>query len=97
MKKIGMWVGALGVIGTIIFMLKNHFEDRKEIERLDKASKFWRNAFKEELDKACALEVEKVGVKNVLRRMEEELNKAMVKSGLTHWQAETLDDYIWGD
>ena len=96
MRKIGMWAGALGVIGTILFMLMNRYEDKKEIERLDKASKFWRDAFKEELDKTCALEVEKGGVRFVLRRMGEELNKAMIKSGLTHWQTKTLDDYLDG-
>lgn len=99
MRKIGMWAGALGVIGTILFMLMNRYEDKKEIKRLDDESRFWKDAYKEELNKSCALEVEKSGVKFVLRKMEEaeELNEAMVKSGLTHWQAKTLDDYIWGD
>lgn len=97
MKKIGMWVGGIGIIGTIIFMLRNNYEDRKEIKRLDRESRFWKDAFKQANHKACALEIEKGDVRYILRKMEEELNKAMVKSGLTHWQAETLDDYIWGD
>lgn len=96
MRKIGMWAGALGVIGTILFMLMNRYEDKKEIKRLDDESRFWKDAYKEELNKSCALEVEKSGVRFVLRRMGEELNKAMIKSGLTHWQTKTLDDYLDG-
>lgn len=97
MRKIGMWAGALGVIGTILFMLKNRYEDRKEIKRLEKEGRSWADAFKKANEKVCTLEVEKDDIQYILRKMEEELNKAMVKSGLTHCQAETLDDYIWGD
>lgn len=97
MKKIVTWVGALGAIGTIIFMLKNHFEDRKEIKRLDEESTFWKDAYKKELDKSCALEVEKSGIRYLLRRMGEDLYMAMLKSNLTYWEKETLDDYLSDD
>lgn len=99
MRKIGMWIGGLGVIGTIIFMLKNRFEDMKEIKRLDKKHRFWEDAFATANHNACALAVEKGEIRFILRKMVEsgELDEAMVRARLTHTQAEMLDDYIWGD
>lgn len=97
MKKISMWAGALGVIGTIIFMLKNNFEDRKEIKRLKKGREFWEDAFNKANCKACGLEIEKFEIRFILRKMQKELDEAMVKSHLTHTQAGMLTDYIWSD